>query len=111
MFHDLLATVGRHRMHEQRGDAQREEAVDKNLATHVSIVGTLGGLNAVSPMLLRPANEVVHERHDRMQFSLVHNGLVFRHGLMAARHHVGRGSAKGHEALEVLLRLVEAAAR
>ena len=48
MFHDLLATVGRHRMHEQRGDAQREEAVDKNLATHVSIVGTLGGLMPLS---------------------------------------------------------------
>ena len=84
-----------HRMHEQRGDAQREEAVDKNLTTHVSIVGALGGLNAVSPMLLRPANEVVHERHDRMQFSLVHDGLVFRHGLMAARHHVAAGAPRG----------------
>ncbi len=47
--------------------------------------------DAVGPMLLRSADEFVHEAHDRMQRCGLHQALVFMQSRMCARHHVGRG--------------------
>ena len=97
-------------MHEQRDHAQQEERVHEHLAAHLLVALQLGFADAVGPALVRPADELVHDRHDGVQLHAMHRLVVGAQHLVHLRHDVGGHLAERQVAFEVLLRLVEAAA-
>ena len=97
-------------MHEQRADAQEIERVREHLPTRVGITGKLSLPDAVSPILVRIADELVHKRHHRMQLDLAHEPVIGMQRFLRAHNDLLANRAKRHHTFEVFLRLIEATA-
>ena len=61
---DLLGATRHDRMHEQRGDAQQIERIDKRLAAQLFASLLIGLFDVARPVLVGIADEFVHLRHD-----------------------------------------------
>ena len=71
--HNFLATARRNRMHQKRRNAQDEEAVHEYLTTSSGIIRRLRSLDAVGPVFVSPAKEVIQQ---------IQEGFFFKEGLM-----------------------------
>ena len=103
---NVLAPLRDNRMHEQSANPKQVSRIGKHLAPCALIAGRLRRRDAVGPYLVRVTDELVHQRHDRMQLGLFHRAIVAGKDLMDAGDDLGRRFVQGDLAIEIALRLV-----